>query len=102
MRRGRCRARRSPEPERDLRRRETLLIVLDEDAIGILVLRHEIDAGGDQGDGGGVIAHDVQVLRAVEEQRLRERAEMNSRDLLLIARGIVVPGGVSDAQMLLN
>src|SRR5262249_32840212 len=69
--------------ERDHRWRETFLIVLNEDALGLLILRDQLGAGGIPCGSHSMIAQDGEVLVTVKENGQGQRAEMNSRDLLL-------------------
>src|SRR5262249_21910857 len=56
--------------QRDDRGGEAFLIVLDEEPVGILVLRHELGTGRIPRHCGAVIPQPVQILRPVSEHRL--------------------------------
>ncbi len=57
--------------------------MLNEDALGILILRDQLGAGGIPRGSDSVIAQDGEVFAAVKEDGQGQRAEMNSGDLLL-------------------
>ena len=67
----------------DDRRGEALLVVLDQEPLRIEVLRHEIGARRIPCDRRPMIAQNVEVLRAVEQDGLRQCSKVNLRDLLL-------------------
>src|SRR5207237_7355570 len=87
--------------ERDHRWRETFLVVLNEDAFGILILRDELGAGGVPCGSQSVIAQDGEVLAAVKQNGQGQSAEMNYGDLLLAGprhrhnwRGLMSPNTI--------